>query len=41
MSTLEQLLERTIGGMGYQLADFEYANYGRMLRVFIEKNFTP
>ena len=36
-STLEALLERTVGGMGYQLADFEYINNGRMLRVFIEK----
>jgi ribosome maturation factor RimP len=36
-SALEQLLEGTIGGLGYQLADFEYSNHGRMLRVFIEK----
>jgi len=37
MNPLEQLLERTLGGLGYQLADFEYINNGRMLRVFIEK----
>ena len=36
-SALEQLLERTVGGLGYGLADFEYSNNGRMLRVFIEK----
>lgn len=37
MSGLEQLLEKTVGGMGYELADFEYAGRGRMLRVFIDK----
>ena len=37
MSALEQLLERTVGGLDYELSDFEYANNGRMLRVFIEK----
>jgi ribosome maturation factor RimP len=37
VKSLEQLLERTVGGLGYQLADFEYVNNGRMLRVFIEK----
>ena len=37
VNSLEQLLERTVGGLGYQLADFEYINNGRMLRVFIEK----
>jgi ribosome maturation factor RimP len=31
------LLERTVGGLGYQLADFEYLSNRRMLRVFIEK----
>ena len=36
-STLEQLLEGTVGGLDYELSDFEYANNGRMLRVFIEK----
>ena len=37
VSTLEALIERTVGGLGYELADFEYINNGRMLRVFIEK----
>ncbi|HKB61942.1 MAG TPA: ribosome maturation factor RimP [Burkholderiales bacterium] len=37
MNALESLLERTVGGLGYGLADFEYVNNGRMLRVFIEK----
>jgi len=37
MSALEALLERTVNGLGYQLADFEYINHGGMLRVFIEK----
>jgi len=34
---LEQLLERTLAGLGLRLADFEYINEGSMLRVFIEK----
>ncbi|HTF16284.1 MAG TPA: ribosome maturation factor RimP [Burkholderiales bacterium] len=37
MNALESLLEHTVGGLGYGLADFEYINNGRMLRVFIEK----
>jgi ribosome maturation factor RimP len=37
MKALEELLERTVGSLGYQLADFEYINHGSMLRVFIEK----
>ncbi len=37
MNTLEQLLERTLGGLGYELADFNLSNNGRMLRVFIDK----
>jgi ribosome maturation factor RimP len=37
VNALESLLERTVGGLGYGLADFEYVNNGRMLRVFIEK----
>jgi ribosome maturation factor RimP len=36
-SALELLLERTVGGLGYQLSDFEYISNSRMLRVFIEK----
>jgi ribosome maturation factor RimP len=34
---LEQLLERTLGGLGYELADFNLSNHGSMLRVFIDK----
>jgi ribosome maturation factor RimP len=34
---LEPLLERALEGVGFRLADFEYINNGRMLRVFIEK----
>ena len=37
VSALEPFLERLVSGLGYQLADFEYVNNGRMLRVFIEK----
>lgn len=37
MNALEQLLERTLGGLGYELADFNLSNHGRMLRVFIDK----
>jgi ribosome maturation factor RimP len=37
VNALEALLERTVSGLGYELADFEYINNGRMLRVFIEK----
>ena len=37
MSALEPLVERTVSGLGFELADFEYVNNGRMLRVFIER----
>ena len=37
MNALEQLLERTLRGLGYELADFNLSNHGRMLRVFIYK----
>ncbi len=37
VSALEPLVERTVSDMGYTLADFEFVNYGRMLRVFIER----
>ena len=37
VSVLEPLVERTVRGLGYELADFEFVNNGRMLRVFIEK----
>lgn len=38
VSALEPLVERTVSGLGYELADVEYVNNGRMLRVFIEKS---
>lgn len=41
MNALEQLLERTLGGLGYELADFNLSNHGRMLRVFIDKLHEP
>ena len=37
VNALEPLLEHTVGGLGFRLADFEYINNSRMLRVFIEK----
>jgi ribosome maturation factor RimP len=37
VSTLEPLVERTVRELGYELADFEFVNNGRMLRVFIER----
>jgi ribosome maturation factor RimP len=36
MSALEALLERTVQGLGYELADLEISNRGKMLRLFIE-----
>src|SRR4029077_7068963 len=41
VSALEPLVERTVSGLGYELADFEYINNGRMLRVFIESIHEP
>jgi ribosome maturation factor RimP len=38
VSALEPLVERTVRGLGYELADFEFINNGRMLRVFIERS---
>jgi ribosome maturation factor RimP len=37
MNGLEQLLERTVAGLGCQLADFDFSNRNRLLRVFIDK----
>lgn len=34
---MEQVFDRTVRGLGYELADFEISNRGRMLRVFIDK----
>jgi len=31
------LLERTVGGLGYELVSVELSNRGRMLRIFIDK----
>src|SRR5262245_21702795 len=38
MGELEQLLERTVAGLGCQLADFDFSNRNRLLRVFIDKD---
>jgi len=38
VNALGPLVERTVSGLGYELADIEYINNGRMLRVFIEKS---
>jgi len=37
LKALEQLLERTLSGLGYGLADFNLSNHSMMLRVFIDK----
>jgi len=37
LNALEQLLERTLSGLGYGLADFNLSNHSMMLRVFIDK----
>ncbi|MGP1679530.1 MAG: ribosome maturation factor RimP [Burkholderiales bacterium] len=34
---LQGLLERTVGGLGYELVSVELSNRGRMLRIFIDK----
>jgi ribosome maturation factor RimP len=34
---VQQVLETTAKGLGYELVDFELANRGRLLRVFIER----
>ena len=31
------LLEKTVGGLGYELVDVELANHGRLMRIFIDK----
>jgi len=31
------LLEKTVGGLGYELVDLELANGGRLVRLFIDK----
>ena len=34
---LQGLLERTVGGLGYELVDVELSNRGKMLRIFIDR----
>jgi ribosome maturation factor RimP len=34
---LQDLLERTVDGLGYELVSVELSNRGRMLRIFIDK----
>jgi len=34
---LAQLLETTLNGLGYELVDFEPANRGKLMRIFIDK----
>jgi ribosome maturation factor RimP len=34
---LSGLLEKTVGGLGYEFVDVELANHGRLMRIFIDK----
>jgi len=34
---VQQVLETTAKGLGYELVDYELANHGRLLRVFIDR----
>ena len=34
---LEQLIDKTVTQLGYELVDFEIINHGQILRVFIDK----
>src|SRR5688572_6788316 len=34
---LHELLESTLGGLGYELVDFERSGKGKLLRVYIDK----
>ena len=34
---LSGLLEKAVGGLGYELVDIELANHGRLMRIFIDK----
>jgi ribosome maturation factor RimP len=38
VTALEPLVAHTVGVLGYELADIEIINNGRMLRVFIERS---
>lgn len=35
---LEDLLELTLNGMGYELVDVEQVSHGKLIRVFVDKN---
>jgi len=35
---LQQTLEKTLAGLGYELVDFERSGRGQLLRVFIDKS---
>ena len=37
MRVLEEILEPTLRGMGYELVDTQRSNGGRLLRIFIDK----
>ena len=37
MKALEEILQPTLGGMGYELVDVQQSNGGRLLRIFIDK----
>ncbi len=37
MRTLDDILEQTLRGMGYELVDMQRSNGGRLLRIFIDK----
>ena len=34
---IAELLEKTVGALGYELVDLELANRGRLMRIFIDK----
>ncbi|MCX7891750.1 MAG: ribosome maturation factor RimP [Burkholderiales bacterium] len=37
MRNLDELVEATVAGLGYELVDFERPNRGRLLRIFIDR----
>jgi ribosome maturation factor RimP len=37
MRALEEILEQTVRGMGFELVDTQRSNGGRLLRIFIDK----
>ena len=37
MKALEEILEQTLGGMGFELVDTQRSGGGRLLRIFIDK----